>query len=81
MPAPLDRDILRLTSILRLARMIRTEVDPLTQSQFLASRNHMDLAAYRLGSVGEYANKLSSELKDRHPDNPWRRIHSVAPHI
>ena len=77
MPASPDRDILRLTIILEIAERVRTEVVSINEAQFLESRNQVDLAAYRLGSIGEYVNKLSSELKSRHPGIDWRRIYDM----
>ena len=36
-----------------------------------------DLAAYRLGSIGEYVNKLAPELKARHPHVDWQRAYDM----
>lgn len=38
---------------------------------FLSDRDEQALAAFRLSIIGENANKLSAELKARHPKIPW----------
>jgi uncharacterized protein with HEPN domain len=74
MPAPADRDTLRLLLILEIAERTRADLQGVMEVDFHASRRHVDLAAYRLGSIGEYAGKLAPALKDRHPHIPWRKI-------
>lgn len=39
---------------------------------FLADRDKQALTSFRLSIIGENANKLSPELKARHPALPWR---------
>ena len=77
MPAAADRDLFRLTMILEIAERLRAELDPIARDEFLDSQNQIDLAAYRLGSIGEYVNKLSEELKARHPHIPWRQVYDM----
>lgn len=77
MPAPIDRDVLRLTQILDIAARVKEQISLIDRGAFLASRNEIDMAAYRLGSIGEYTNKLSSELKTRHSGIAWRDIHDM----
>jgi uncharacterized protein with HEPN domain len=38
---------------------------------FLQDRDEQALTAFRLSIIGENANKLSQELKSRHPELPW----------
>lgn len=77
MPAPIDRDILRLTSILDIAQRVKEQIRDIDRDHFIGSRNEIDMAAYRLGSIGEYVNKLSSELKARHPQIDWRSVYDM----
>jgi uncharacterized protein with HEPN domain len=42
--------------------------------RFLNDRDEQALTAFRLLIIGENANKLSDELKSRHPELPWQRI-------
>ena len=39
---------------------------------FSSDRDEQASTAFRLSIIGENANKLSSELKARHPAPPWR---------
>ena len=63
--------------MVELASLIRAELDQLTETRFSASRIKVDATAYRLGSVGEYANKLSSELNQRHPAIRWQQVYGM----
>lgn len=75
MPAPVDRDIMRLTSILDIAERMKEQIQEVDREQFIGSRNQIDMAAYSLGSIGEYVNKSSPELKARHPHIDRRRVY------
>ena len=77
MPAPDDRDILRLVLIVEIAERTQKDLEGVTLAQFEAGRTHIDLAAYRIGSIGEYAGKLSQELKEKYPTIPWARIQGM----
>jgi uncharacterized protein with HEPN domain len=44
--------------------------------RFLADRDELALTAFRLSIIGENANRLSLELKERHPDLPWSAMYS-----
>lgn len=79
MPAPTeaDRDRLRLRLILEIAERLRSRVERLTRDQFVNDRDEIDLAAFRLASIAEYAHKLSPEMKARHPQVGWRPAYDM----
>jgi uncharacterized protein with HEPN domain len=67
----LDRDGLYLVLISEAIADIRRRLTDADYAQFLADRDEQALAAFRLSIIGENANKLSGELKERHPSLPW----------
>jgi len=53
------------------------------RAAFLSDRMVQDAVLRRLETLAEAANRLSAELKVRHPGIPWRAIHgfrNVAAH-
>lgn len=62
--------------IITIAERIRTRLSDVTRGEFLLSRDEFDLA-FRLAAIGEYANKLSPELKARHPEVRWRAAYGL----
>lgn len=53
------------------------DIQELTQAakeSFEADRHVQQAVAYNLAVLGEAANALSSELRDRYPDIPWRDV-------
>ena len=71
---PFSRDIDRLDYVLELVDLIQSEIEGYSRDEFLKSRSVRDLAAYRLGTVGETAHRLSESLKRQHEGVPWRAI-------
>ncbi len=66
-----DRDGLYLVLISEAIADIRRRLTDADYAQFLADRDEQALAAFRLSIIGENANKLSAELKERYPHLPW----------
>jgi uncharacterized protein with HEPN domain len=66
-----ERDGLYLAIIAEALADIRRRLAEAEFQAFLADRDEQALAAFRLSIVGENTNKLSSELKARHPHLPW----------
>jgi uncharacterized protein with HEPN domain len=66
-----ERDPLRIALIGEAAADIQRRLANTDFETFLADRDEQALTAFRLSIIGENANKLSNELKDRHPDLPW----------
>lgn len=65
------RDPLYLSLIGEAIADIRRRFSVMTYEQFPLDRDEQALAAFRLSIIGENANKLSAELKARHPEIPW----------
>ena len=63
--------------IVEIAELIGCELDGVSEEVFSTNRTLIDATAYRLGSLGEYVNRLSPELKARHPHVAWRKIYSM----
>jgi uncharacterized protein with HEPN domain len=67
----IDRDRLFLALIGEAVADIQRRLGDADFEAFLTDRDEQALAAFRLSIIGENANKLSHELKNRHPDVPW----------
>lgn len=46
----------------------------MTKEEFLASMEKQDAAIRRIGVIGEVVKHIPVEVKEKHPDIPWRRI-------
>ena len=68
---PIARDGLYLSLIAEAIEDIRRRIGATKFDAFIADRDEQALAAFRLSIIGENANKLSDELKARHPNLPW----------
>jgi uncharacterized protein with HEPN domain len=68
-------DLEHLDSIIELIEHIQRRLDSMSFKEFEASRDELDLTAYRLSVIGETTNRLSEALKSRHPSIPWRAIY------
>ena len=66
-----ERDTLYLTLIGEAIADVHRRLNETTYEIFLSDRDEQALAAFRLSIIGENANKLSAELKARHPEIPW----------
>jgi uncharacterized protein with HEPN domain len=63
-----------LETILRLIGRIERTVAGETAESFEASQDAIDAVAYRLGMIGEHCKRLPQDVRDRHPDVPWRAM-------
>ena len=68
---PIGRDGLHLSLIAEAVGDIRRRIGASQFQAFVADRDEVALAAFRLSIIGENANKLSAELKARHQNLPW----------
>jgi len=66
-----ERDALYLSLMAEAVVDIRRRFGDMAFDQFFADRDEQALAAFRLSIIGENANKLSVDLRARHPDIPW----------
>jgi uncharacterized protein with HEPN domain len=69
----LDRVRERLETILK--RRSRPAPRPHGFRDLLNDPDEIDLTAFRLSVIGENANKLSDEVKGRHPSLPWKGMY------
>lgn len=63
-----------LDTILRLIDRVAQTVARETAESFRASDDAVDAVAYRLGMIGEHCKRLPDEVRERHPDLPWRAM-------
>jgi uncharacterized protein with HEPN domain len=67
----IDRDRLFVALIGEAVADIQRRLGNMDFETFLSDRDEQALTAFRLSIIGENANKVSHELKNRHPDIPW----------
>ena len=67
----------RLELILELIDLLRRRHAALSRDAFLASRDDVDLAAFRLSVIGENSQKLSPDLKARHAQIDWSAAYAM----
>lgn len=60
--------------MLRFIAHLERRLSGLSEAQFHADRDEIDLTAYRFQMMGEAARKLSENLKGRHPHIKWSGI-------
>ena len=68
----IDRELLYLTLIGEAVADIQRRVGSSDFDAFIADRDEQALTAFRLSIIGENSHKLSTDLKNRHPDLPWQ---------
>jgi uncharacterized protein with HEPN domain len=69
-----DRDWFHLRQILRMIAMIDYRLNGMSKTAFTASRDEIDLTAFRLQVIGEAAKKVSAPLKKQHSNVEWSKI-------
>ena len=74
MPAATDLD--RLEYLLELIELVENDLGGYSRERFLSRRNVYDLTAYRLGTIGETAQRLSDHLKRTKPMVPWLSLYA-----
>ena len=73
----IDRDIDRLELIIELIDHVERRTEGMARTRFLADKDEVDLTAFRMAAIGEEANKLSREIKDRNPSIEWTEIYAM----
>ena len=66
------RDEERFAHMLEAIRLARESVAGLTKEQFLANPDKKAALQHYIMVVGEAANMVSDEIKDKYPAVPWR---------
>ena len=69
-----DRDWFHLRQMLRFIAHIDRRLAGMSEADFHADRDEIDLAAYRFQMMGEAARRFSEALKARHPVIKWSGI-------
>ena len=72
-----DADGLYLERILELIGLIESGLKEVDEAAFVNSRDKLDLTAFRLFQIGELTNKLSLDIKQRHPEIAWPSIYGL----
>ena len=72
-----NRVIAQLELILELIELIEARTSSIDRETFIANRDEVDLAAFRLGHIGEAARHLPPDVLARHPAIPWRRMYAA----
>lgn len=67
-------DGLYLTRIVELVALIDATLKDITFAGFAADRDKAEVTAFRIAMIGETSRKVLTELKERHPNIPWRSI-------
>ncbi|MBE0660743.1 MAG: DUF86 domain-containing protein [Bryobacteraceae bacterium] len=70
-----------LKDILRAAEKIKDITAASSEASFIADEVLPAAVLHHLTVIGEAINRLSPELRDRHPEVPWRQIVSVRHRI
>lgn len=60
--------------ILECIELIEGYVKDVTKDEFLKSIQLQDSVMRRIEIIGEAAKNIPQEIKDRHPDIPWKRM-------
>lgn len=68
----MQRDLLRLIDLVSAAEAVITAVHGLSYEQFVGDDQLRDAVLWRFTKLGEAAGQLSPELRERHPEIPWR---------
>jgi uncharacterized protein with HEPN domain len=71
----LERDRERLETIRAVIASLDRRLAAMDFAAFSEDPDEIDLTAFRLSVIGENANKLSDEIKARHPSVPWRGMY------
>jgi|TARA_R100000501_G_scaffold15113_1_gene27422 uncharacterized protein with HEPN domain len=67
----------RLETILELIELIDARLEDMDADTFAASRDEIDLTAFRLLHIGEESRNLPDELKRRHAHIDWRAMYAM----
>lgn len=69
-----EEDRIFIEHILESIALIESYVEQFTKEKFLLSREKQDAVIRRLEIIGEAVKNISSDLKQKCPNIPWREI-------
>lgn len=72
-----DTDVEHLRLIIRMIGDIDRRLQDFDFASFAVNQDEMDLTSFRLGVIGETTKKLTSSIKDRHPELVWSAIYGM----
>ena len=75
-PGP-EADGLYLERILETIDLVQSSLEAVDEADFRTDRDKIDLTAFRLFQIGELTNKLSQDVKQRHPEIAWPSIYGL----
>lgn len=73
----IGQDFHKLELILQMIGHLHRRLGPLSDRDFAANVDEIDLTAFRLAVIGETTAKLSAELKARHARIHWAAIYGM----
>jgi uncharacterized protein with HEPN domain len=71
---PLDRDKVYLWDMLKAAQGVVSSLQGITSVQYADDENLRLATERRIEIIGEAARRISPQLKESHPEIPWRLI-------
>jgi len=72
-----EADIGNLELILELIAHIKRRLANVSVESFENDKDEIDLTAFRLQVIGETTNKLTAQVKSRHPEISWPSIYAM----
>jgi uncharacterized protein with HEPN domain len=76
-----ERDFNSLKNILMFAERISSRIKNVSLEQFLDNEETQDLILYPLGQIGENANRVSEELREKYHEILWNPIIGIRNRI
>jgi len=76
-----ERDLCSLKNMLMFAERINSRIKNLSLDQFLENVEKQDLILYPLGQLGENANRVSEELRQKYHEILWNPIIGIRNRI
>jgi len=76
-----ERDLNSLKNMLIFAERINSRIENVSLEQFLDDEEKQDLILYPLGQIGENANRVSEELREKCHEILWNPIIGIRNRI
>ena len=76
-----DKDITHLKQMLDFAQRAHRRISGMSIESFLSNDDLQDMVLYAMGQVGENANAISDETRNKHPELLWGPIIGIRNRI
>ena len=76
-----ERDLNSLKNMLMFAEKINSRIENVSLEQFLRDEEKQDLILYPLGQIGENANRVNEELREKCHEILWNPIIGIRNRI